>query len=136
MIDKHPFRVWRETGSPPEQASELLAPDIVFHSPVLAKSVSGRELVLQILLNSGQVTDAHFLDEFRQGNKTMLRLSGTVENNPLETFIFIIDNENGKVQDLTVAMRPFYSVARFREMMFERLQPILPVDVWEVTGGS
>ena len=64
-MNKHPLRVLREFGSSPAQLHALLAPDIVFHSLVLAKPISGREIVLQILLSSDQVRNGAYVNEFR-----------------------------------------------------------------------
>ena len=40
----HPLRKLREAGKPtPAQISELLAENIVFNSPILARSIEGRD---------------------------------------------------------------------------------------------
>lgn len=128
-MQKHPFRTLRETGSSPQKLAELLAPDVVFASPVLAKSIVGKELVLEVMLRSVQVRDGIYTDEFRQGHKTVLIWKGTIQGQPLESFASIVDDDQGKIKECTVAMRPFASVVLFREAMLERLEGILPPDV-------
>ena len=49
----HPLRKLREAGKPTlAQISELLAEDIVFNSPILARPIQGRELVAPIFTQS------------------------------------------------------------------------------------
>ena len=49
----HPLRKLREAGKPRiAQISELLAEDVVFHRPVLIRSVQGREICAAIFAQS------------------------------------------------------------------------------------
>ena len=49
----HPLRKLREAGKPTAaQISELLAEDVVFHSPMLVRSVQGREICAAIFAQS------------------------------------------------------------------------------------
>jgi len=45
----HPLRKLRESGKPTlAQVSELLAENIVFNSPILARPIQGRDLIAPI----------------------------------------------------------------------------------------
>jgi hypothetical protein len=49
----HPLRKLRESGkATPAQVSELLAEDVVFNSPILARSIEGREINAAIFAQS------------------------------------------------------------------------------------
>jgi hypothetical protein len=55
----HPLRKLRESGEPTlAQISELLAEDIVFNSPILARPIQGRELTAPIFTQSSNTRGA------------------------------------------------------------------------------
>lgn len=135
-MHSHPFRVLRETGGSLEQLAALLAPDVVFASPVLAKTVVGKASVLEVLRRSVQVRNGVYTDEFCEGNKTVLIWKGTIQGQPLESFASIVDDDQGRIKEYTVAMRPFASVVLFRKAMLDQLQGILPADILGTTAES
>jgi hypothetical protein len=52
----HPLRKLREAGKPTfDQVRELLAENIVFNSPILARSIEGRDACAAIFTQSGRV---------------------------------------------------------------------------------
>src|SRR5260370_8042816 len=52
-ITMHPLRKLREFGKPtPAQVGELLAENIVFNSPILARPIQGREVIAAIFAQS------------------------------------------------------------------------------------
>src|SRR5215469_5856811 len=73
-ITMHPLRKLREAGKPTlAQISELLAENIVFNSPILARPIQGRELIAPIFTQSsntrgsGTYTPEFKLDEGDHG---------------------------------------------------------------------
>ncbi|MDM0110171.1 hypothetical protein QTH97_35110 [Variovorax sp. J22R24] len=130
----HPLRKLREAGSStPAQVSALLADNVVFSSPILARSIAGREAVSAIFAQSsstrgsGTYTSELKIDE----RTTFLRWEGSIEGRKLESLEVIVDNEQGLIVERTIAMRPYPAVKLFRDAMYASLKDKLPPDVWD-----
>ena len=130
----HPLRKLRESGAATLAAvSALLAEDIVFHSPILARSIRGREAVAAIFAQSstargsGAYTAEYKLDE----RTTFLRWEGTMDGRKIESLEVIVDNEQGEIVERSIALRPFPAVKLFRDAMYASLKDKLPPDVWD-----
>jgi hypothetical protein len=132
--DMHPLRKLRESGSPTAaQVSELLAENVTFNSPILARSIQGRDAIAAIFAQSsstrgsGAYTAEYKLDE----RTTFLRWEGTMDGRKLESFEVIVDNEEGLIVERTIALRPYPAVKLFRDAMYASLKDKLPPDVWD-----
>ena len=130
----HPLRKLREAGKPTAaQISELLAEDVVFHSPMLVRSVQGREICAVIFAQSsatrgsGKYTAEFKLDE----HTTFLRWMGTMDGHSFESMEVVVDNDQGLIVERTIALRPFPALKIFRATMYAALKDKLPPDVWE-----
>lgn len=130
----HPLRKLRESGrSTPAQVSALLADNIVFNSPILARSIGGRDAIAAIFAQSsstrgsGAYTAEHKLDE----RTTFLRWEGTMDGHKIESVEIIVDNEQGLIVERTIALRPYPAVKLFRDAMYASLKDKLPADVWD-----
>jgi hypothetical protein len=65
----HPLRKLRESGKPTAaQVSELLAENIVFNSPLLARSIEGREVIAAIFAQSSATRGSGSRVAFRRLN--------------------------------------------------------------------
>jgi hypothetical protein len=130
----HPLRRLRESGSAtPAQVSELLAENVVFNSPILARSIQGRETIAAIFAQSsstrgsGAYTAEYKLDE----RTTFLRWEGTMDGRKIESLEIIVDDDQGLIVERTIALRPFPAVKLFRDAMYASLKDKLPPDVWD-----
>jgi hypothetical protein len=130
----HPLRKLRESGNAtPDQVGELLAENVVFNSPILIRAIEGRDVVAAIFAQSsstrgsGTYTEEAKLDD----RTTFLRWVGTMDGHKIESLEIIVDNEQGLIEERTVALRPFPAVKLFRESMYESLKDKLPADVWD-----
>jgi hypothetical protein len=130
----HPLRRLREAGgATPAQVRELLAENIVFNSPILARAIDGRDAIAAIFAQSsstrgsGAYTAEHKLDE----RTTFLRWEGTMDGHKLESFEIIVDDEQGRIVERTIALRPYPAVKLFRDAMYASLKDKLPPDVWD-----
>jgi len=130
----HPLRKLRESGSStPAQVSTLLAENVVFNSPILARPIAGREAVAAIFAQSsstrgsGRYTAESKIDD----RTTFLRWEGTIEGRKLESLEVITDDEEGLIVERTIAMRPYPAVKLFRDAMHASLKDKLPPDVWD-----
>ncbi len=129
----HPLRKLRESGKPtPAQVSELLAENIVFNSPILARPIEGREAIAAIFAQSSSTRGSGtYTAEFKLDERTTLRWVGTMDGHKIESLEIIVDNEQGLIVERIIALRPYPAVKLFRDAMYESLKDKLPPDVWD-----
>ena len=130
----HPLRKLRESGKPtPAQVSELLAENVVFNSPILARSIRGRDTIAAIFAQSSSTRGSGaYTAEYKMDDRTtFLRWEGTIDGRKLESLEVIVDDEDGLIVERTIALRPYPAVKLFRDAMFNSLKDKLPSDVWD-----
>lgn len=130
----HPLRKLRESGNAtPAQVSTLLAENVVFNSPILVRSIEGREPVAAIFSQSSSTRGSGtYTAEFKLDDRTtFLRWEGTIEGHKLESLEVIVDNEQGLIVERTIALRPYPALKLFRDAMYASLKDKLPPDVWD-----
>jgi hypothetical protein len=121
MSAPHPFRRAAE-----EKDLELLVStlreDVELHSPILFRGFEGRDAVSAVLSHVAAVLeDLRYLDELHGERSVALRFEATVGDRELEGVDYLTLDEEGRVADLTVFMRPLSALTRFNEAMAERL---------------
>jgi len=130
----HPLRRLRESGpSTPAQVGALLADNVVFNSPILARPIAGRADVAAIFAQSSSTRGSGtYTSELRIDDRTtFLRWEGSIEGRKLESLEVIVDDEQGLIVERTIAMRPYPAVKLFRDAMHASLKDKLPADVWD-----
>jgi hypothetical protein len=121
MAEPHPFRRAAEAKDL-ELAMETLREDVVLHSPILFRGFEGREVVAQVLTHVAATLEGlTYIDEVRQGNSIALRFKATVGDRELEGIDFLELDDDDRVAELTVFMRPLSAITRFNEQMAARL---------------
>lgn len=116
----HPLRALRERGSnTPEEVSALLSDDIEFHTPILTKVVTGRDVISRIWALSSHVRSGHYVREHKLDERTtFLQWQGQIGGRDLEIFELIEDDENGLITKRIAAYRPLPAVELFRSAMY------------------
>ena len=136
----HPLRKLREAGKPTlEQIRALLAENIKFNSPILARSIEGREACAAIFTQSSATRGSGtYISEFKLDERTtFLRWVGTMDGHKFESLEIIVDNEQGLIEERTIALRPYPALKIFRDAMYAALKDKLPPDVWDYpTSGD
>jgi len=131
----HPLRRLRESGhATPAQASALLADNVVCNSPILVRSIEGREVVAAIFAQSSSTRGSGtYTAEFRLDERTtFLRWVGTMDGHKIESLEVIVDNERGADTGARkVSLRPYPAVKLFRDSMHASLKDKLPADDWD-----
>jgi len=118
----HPFRVAAEAKDL-DLLSEALREDAVLHSPILFRGFEGREIVSQVLTHvAATLEDLTYVDELVEGRTVCLRFRAKVGDRELEGIDFLELDEEGKVAELTVFMRPLSAITAFNEQMKARLE--------------
>ena len=130
----HPLRKLRESGSAtPSQVRELLADNVVFKSPILIRPIDGRDVIAAIFAQSSSTRGSGaYTAEFKLDERTtFLRWEGTMDGHKIESLEVIVDNEQGLIEERTIALRPYPAVKLFRDAMHASLKDKLPADVWD-----
>src|SRR3954466_15515551 len=121
MADSHPFRRAAEAKDV-ELMPETLREDVELHSPILFRGFEGREIVGQVLTHvAATLEDLTYVDELHEGDSVCLRFEARVGDRELEGIDFLELDEEGRVKELTVFMRPLSAITTFNERMKERL---------------
>jgi hypothetical protein len=122
MPDPHPFRRAAEDKDL-ELLRETLAEDVVLHSPILFKGFEGREMAMVVLANVIEVfEDFRYLDEVHGDGTAVLRFAAKVDGKfEIEGIDYLTLDDEGRVTDLTVFLRPQKAVQAFNERMVARL---------------
>lgn len=123
MAEPHPFRVAAE-GKDLELMRETLREDVVLHSPTVFRPFEGRDTVLFILSHVVELLEGfRYVDEVADGPSVVLRFKATVAgtDRELEGIDFLDLDEEGRVRELTVFMRPLSAATAFKDKMGERL---------------
>ena len=121
MAEPHPFRVAAEAKDL-EGMTETLREDVVLHSPILFRGFEGRDVVVQVLTHVAATLEGFsYTDELANDDTVVLRFKAQVGDRELEGIDFLELDEDGRVAELTVFMRPMSALTRFNEQMAARL---------------
>jgi hypothetical protein len=121
MAEVHPFRRAAEAKDL-ELLAETLREDVVLHSPILFRGFEGRDVVAAVLTHvSETLEDLTYVDELVSERSVALRFKANVGDRQLEGVDFLELDEEGRVADLTVFMRPLSALTLFNERMTARL---------------
>jgi len=122
MAEPHPFRRAAEAKDL-DLLGAALREDVVLHSPILFRGFEGREIVSQVLTHvSATLEGLTYTDELTEGDTVCLRFKARVGDRELEGIDFLELDEDGKVSELTVFMRPLSAINAFNEQMKARLE--------------
>ncbi len=121
MPSPHPFRLAAENKDL-EAMKATLREDVVLHSPILFRGFEGRDVVIQVLTHvAATLEDFSYSHELADEDTVVLRFKARVGDRELEGIDFLELDEDGRVAELTVFMRPMSALTRFNEQMAERL---------------
>jgi hypothetical protein len=112
---------WRDL----EAVGELLAPEIVFHSPVTFHPFIGRETVQRLLSEVIQVfQNFRFTDELAMdGAHALIFRAGVAgTDREIEGIDLLRFDEHQLIADFTVMLRPLSALVPFAQAMGERAQ--------------
>ena len=105
------------------QVDDLLAEDIVFRSPAVFKPYEGRDLVKVILGAVVQVfEDFRYLDQVEGDDRAVLVFEARVGDRELQGVDILRFDSDGRVDELTVMIRPMSGLNALAEEMGRRLQ--------------
>jgi hypothetical protein len=122
----HPFRAAVEAKDL-DAMFEQLADDVSFRSPVVFKPYEGKEAVSFLLSLVVQVfEDFEYVDELegeRDGHKTIaLVFRANVGDKSVDGWDYFTLNDDGKIQDFMVMVRPMSGMHALAEAMKAKLE--------------
>jgi SnoaL-like domain len=102
---------------------ELLAPEIVFHSPVTFHPFIGRDTVRRLIREVAQVfQDFRYTDEIAADGVHGFIFRAVVGDREIEGIDLLRFDADGLIADFTVMLRPMSALVPFAEAMAERAQ--------------
>jgi len=122
----HPFRKAVENGDM-DAVAALLADDVVFTSPVAFKPYPGKAITAAILRAVSQVfEDFTYVREIANpdGRDHAFVFTATVAGKKLQGCDFLHFDEQGKIDDFTVMVRPLSAAQALSEAMGARFEQI------------
>ncbi|MFH8467811.1 nuclear transport factor 2 family protein [Streptomyces sp. NPDC017991] len=130
----HPFRKAVEDGDH-AAVVDLLAEDVVFTSPVVFKPYAGKAITSAILGAVIEVfEDFHYVREIADpdGQNLALVFEARVGDRALQGCDLLHFGEDGRIDDLTVMVRPLSAAQALQAAMAARFDAIAQ----EASGGS
>jgi hypothetical protein len=104
-----------------EAAVALLAPDVVFHSPVTFHPFVGRETVSALLRLVAQTFENfRYTDELSGEDSHALIFRASIAGRELEGIDLLRFDEQGLIADFTVMIRPLSGLIPFAQAMGEK----------------
>ncbi|CAN5552576.1 nuclear transport factor 2 family protein [soil metagenome] len=106
-----------------EILQEILAEDVQFHSPFIWKPKDGKAITTQILLTVSKVfQNFRYVREITQENQFCLEFEANIGELTLRGVDLIQMNDDGKINDFEVMIRPANALQMLGMEMGKRLQ--------------
>lgn len=122
--DVHPglaaWHAYMAAGGEPATLRAMLADDAVFHSPVVHSPQEGRDKVFAYLHAASHVLGGdnfRYLREIADGNQACLEFATELEGIHINGVDIIRWNDDGKIQDFKVMVRPLKAINKVWEKM-------------------
>ena len=118
------WHAYMEGGGDTQALRDMLAEDAVFHSPVVHSPQAGRDKVFAYLHAASHVLggdDFRYEREIVDGDQAMLEFATTLDGIHINGVDIITWNEDGKISDFKVMVRPLKAINKVWEKMGEML---------------
>lgn len=112
------------TAPDPERLARLVAQDAVFHSPVVHAPQEGRQLVVAYLSAAAATLgqgEFQYRREIVDGAHAMLEFTCVLDGIHVNGVDIITFDDDGKISDFKVMIRPIKAVNKVWEMMAAQL---------------
>lgn len=114
-----------ENGSKPEDLATIIADNCVFHSPVVHTPQEGKGKVIAYLAAAGQTfgdTGFQYVREITDGPHAMLEFTCVLDGIQLNGLDLMTFDDEGKIIDFKVMVRPLKAVNKIWELMGAQLE--------------
>ena len=118
---------WHEVveSDEPKLLDEIIADDAVFSSPVVFRPMEGKEITMMYLHAAGQSFNMEkfkYTKEIHDDMNSVLEFETYIDDISVNGVDMIEWNEDGKICDFKVMIRPFKAVQKVQEKMIEALE--------------
>lgn len=124
MTNKHPFVAAIENADD-SAYFDLLAPEAVLHSPVLHSPFVGRDTVAPLLtMLRACFSDVRYTDHLSADRTLGLVFKATISGRDAEGVQLLRLDDEGKIVDLTVFLRPIRAGMALSELMGPKIEKL------------
>jgi hypothetical protein len=118
------FRAAAETWDR-EALTEVLSGDVVFRSPAVFRPYEGRETTMVVLEAVSNVFEGfRYLDRFESEDGEVLHFAARVGDREVEGIDMLRFDDEGRVRELTVIIRPLSGLTALVEAMGRELEKL------------
>ena len=106
---------------------EIIADDATFSSPVVFKPMLGKEITMMYLSAAGQsfnMEKFQYTKEIHDGMNSVLEFETYIDEISVNGVDIIEWNEDGKIANFKVMIRPFKAVQKVQQKMVEALESL------------
>jgi hypothetical protein len=97
---------------------EIFAEDVIFRSPAVFQPYEGRDAVAMLLTTVGDVfEDFRYTDQVEAGVTAMLAFTAMVGNRELDGIDLLRFDDQGKIREMAVYIRPLSGLNALAEAM-------------------
>ena len=119
------WHAYMHSGADADLLAALLADDAVFHSPVVHTPQEGKAKVMLYLLSAAKVLgndSFRYVREVVEGQDALLEFTAEIDGIHVNGIDLIHFDEDGKIKDFKVMVRPLKAMNKLWEMMAAQLQ--------------
>jgi hypothetical protein len=119
------WHAYMESGGDAGLLAAMLAEEPVFHSPVVHTPQAGKAKVMMYLLSAAKVLgndSFRYVREVVEGNDALLEFTAEIDGILVNGIDLITFDDDGKIKDFKVMVRPVKAVNKLWEMMAAQLQ--------------
>lgn len=119
------WHAYMESGGDADLLAAQLAEEPVFHSPVVHTPQVGKAKVMMYLLSAAKVLgndSFRYVREVVEGNDALLEFTAEIDGILVNGIDLITFDDDGKIKDFKVMVRPVKAVNKLWEMMAAQLQ--------------
>tara|TARA_B100000214_G_C23934712_1_gene612562 strand:+ start:560 stop:955 length:396 start_codon:yes stop_codon:yes gene_type:complete len=106
---------------------EILDESCIFTSPIVFKPIKGKEMSKLYLMGAGQTFDMHrfkYVKELVDGFNTVLEFETYIDDISVNGVDIIRWNDQGRIVDFKVMIRPLQAIAALQQKMSEALEAL------------
>ena len=120
---------WHEVLKNDDQSllENLIADDAIFSSPVVFTPMEGKEITMMYLSAAGQsfnMEKFQYTKEIHDGMNSVLEFETYIDDISVNGVDIIEWNEEGKIVNFKVMIRPFKAVQKVQQKMVEALESL------------
>ena len=107
-----------------ELLNEIIADNAIFSSPVVFKPMKGKEITMMYLHAAGEsfnMEKFEYTKEIHDGMNSVLEFETYIDEISVNGVDMIEWNEDGKISNFKVMIRPYKAVQKVQEKMIEAL---------------